>query len=95
LLLQQTFPVQMSDVHAELEEQVVPSEVLVKHFPELKKSLDLHCVQSPMLSQSVHPVLFPLLLQQFPPVQTPDVHVLEDEHDPPSDAFALHLPELR
>jgi hypothetical protein len=54
--------------------------------------LELHTAHSPVLSQAVQPVLFPLLLQHFPPLQTPDVHTDPLEHVVPSNPKQIFHP---
>ena len=44
-------------------------------------------LQPPPESQSVQPVLLPLLLQQLPPRQVLEAHSEEEEHAPPSDVL--------
>jgi len=57
--------------------------------------LELHTSQLPLLLQPVQPALLPLLLQQLLPRQSLDVQWEVDEHEPPSDFLALHLPALK
>lgn len=52
-------------------------------------------LQSPSLSQSVHPALFPFDPQQLLPRQTPEEHCEPEVQDPPSDFFEItHWYEL-
>jgi hypothetical protein len=84
LLLQQLLPRQTPDEQDEEEEHDPPSDVLGKHSQFVLMYPEEQEVQSPSLSQSVHPALLPLALQQLPPRQTPDEQDEEEEQDPPS-----------
>jgi hypothetical protein len=48
---------------------------------------ELQLLQSPSLSQAVHPVDLPLVPQHRDPLQEPDEHSDENEQEDPSDFF--------